>query len=376
MRLYLIAGEASGDLHGSNLLKALHAQQTGLDCRAWGGDLMQNAGATLVKHYRELAFMGFVEVAKNLRTILSNITFCKRDILDFKPDALVLIDYPGFNLRIARWAKEQGIKVVYYISPQLWAWHASRAHAIRRDVDKLLVILPFEQDFFRKYGIEAEFVGHPLLDEIGKLGYLDIESSATNIPISQYPDLQRIALLPGSRKQEVSRILPRMLEVTKDFPDHQFVIAGATSLPEEYYQRFLEDYPKVRLVRGQTYEVLRHSIAALVKSGTSTLETALLNVPQVVCYAGNWLSYHIAKQLVKVKYISLVNLIMDRPMVRELIQDELNRENLQVALADILTPEKSAALRTGYAELRKMLGEGGASHKAAAAILQTVKSNK
>ena len=376
MRLYLIAGEASGDLHGSNLLKALHAQQTGLDCRAWGGDLMQNAGATLVKHYRELAFMGFVEVAKNLRTILSNITFCKRDILDFKPDALVLIDYPGFNLRIARWAKEQGIKVVYYISPQLWAWHASRAHAIRRDVDKLLVILPFEQDFFRKYGIEAEFVGHPLLDEIGKLGYLDIESSATNIPISQYPDLQRIALLPGSRKQEVSRILPRMLEVTKDFPDHQFVIAGATSLPEEYYQRFLEDYPKVRLVRGQTYEVLRHSIAALVKSGTSTLETALLNVPQVVCYAGNWLSYHIAKQLVKVKYISLVNLIMDRTMVRELIQDELNRENLQVALADILTPEKSAALRTGYAELRKLLGEGGASHKAAAAILQTVKSKK
>lgn len=378
MRLYLIAGEASGDLHGSNLLKALHAQQTGLDCRAWGGDLMQNAGATLVKHYRELAFMGFVEVAKNLPTILRNISFCKQDILDFKPDALVLIDYPGFNLRIARWAKEQGIKVVYYISPQLWAWHASRAHAIRRDVDKLLVILPFEQDFFRKYGIEAEFVGHPLLDEIGKSGNWDngVSGTSPNIPISEYPSFPTIALLPGSRKQEVSRILPRMLEVTKDFPDHQFVIAGATSLPTEYYQRFLEDYPKVRLVRGQTYEVLRHSIAALVKSGTSTLETALLNVPQVVCYAGNWLSYHIAKQLVKVKYISLVNLIMDRPMVRELIQDELNRENLQVALADILTPEKSAALRTGYAELRKMLGEGGASHKAAAAILQTVKSKK
>lgn len=372
MRLYLIAGEASGDLHGSNLLKALHAQQPDLTCRAWGGDLMQGAGATLVKHYRELAFMGFVEVAKNLRTILRNIDFCKRDIHDFQPDALVLIDYPGFNLRIARWAKQQGIPVVYYISPQLWAWHASRAHAIRRDVDKLLVILPFEKEFFKKYGIEAEFVGHPLLDEIGIFGYQDIENSAQspNIPISQYPNLPTIALLPGSRKQEVSRILPRMLEVTEEFPDYQFVIAGATSLSAEYYARFLAKYPQVRLVRGQTYEVLRRSKAALVKSGTSTLETALLDVPQVVCYAGNWLSYRIAKRLVKVKYISLVNLIMDRPMVRELIQDDLNQENLKAALSEILSPEKSAAMRAGYAELRERLGGGGASERAATAILK------
>ncbi len=372
MRLYLIAGEASGDLHGSNLLKALYAQKPDLSCRAWGGDMMQSAGATLVKHYRELAYMGFVEVAKNLRTILQNIAFCKRDILDFQPDALVLIDYPGFNLRIARWAKTQGIPVIYYISPQLWAWHASRAYAIRRDVDKLLVILPFEQDFFRKYGIEAEFVGHPLLDEFEKLGYWDIGDSVPlpNIPISQFPNIPTIALLPGSRKQEVGRILPRMLEVTEDFPDYQFVIAGASSLPEEYYQTFLAKYPNVRLLRGQTYEVLRHSKAALVKSGTSTLETALLDVPQVVCYAGNWLSYKIAKQLVKVKYISLVNLIMDRPMVRELIQDELNKENLKAALTEILTPEKTAELRAGYAELRKLLGGGGASERAAAAILK------
>ncbi|MDO8367713.1 MAG: lipid-A-disaccharide synthase [Saprospiraceae bacterium] len=380
MRLYLIAGEASGDLHGSNLLKALYAQQPDLACRAWGGDLMQNTGATLVKHYRELAFMGFVEVAKNLRTILRNIDFCKRNILDFQPDALVLIDYPGFNLRIARWAKQQGIPVVYYISPQLWAWHASRAHAIRRDVDKLLVILPFEKEFFKKYGIEAEFVGHPLLDEIWISGYRDIGDSVhsptlpiskyPNIQISQYPNIPTIALLPGSRKQEVSRILPRMLEVTEEFPDYQFVIAGATSLSAEYYAPFLAKHPRVRLLRGQTYEVLRQSKAALVKSGTSTLETALLDVPQVVCYAGNWLSYRIAKRLVKVKYISLVNLIMDRPMVRELIQDELNQENLKAALSEILSPEKAAVMRAGYAELRERLGGGGASERAATAILK------
>jgi len=365
MRLYLIAGEASGDLHGSNLLKALHARQPGLSCRAWGGDLMQDAGATLVKHYRELAFMGFVEVAKNLRTILRNIEYCKQDILAFKPDALVLIDYPGFNLRIARWAKQQGIRVVYYISPQLWAWHASRAHAIRRDVDKLLVILPFEQAFFKEYGIEAEFVGHPLLDEIGQMLH---QNEAKAAPGTALP--AQIALLPGSRKQEVSRILPRMLEATVYFPEYEFVVAGATSLPETYYRGFLAKYPKVRLVQGQTYQVLMQSRAALVKSGTSTLETALLDVPQVVCYAGNWLSYRIAKQLIKVKYIALVNLIMDKPLVRELIQDELNKENIRAALAEILTPEKSAALKLGYAELRLRLGGGGASERAARAILE------
>jgi len=361
MRLYLIAGEASGDLHGANLLKSLYTKQPGLQCRVWGGDLMQNTGATLVKHYRDLAFMGFVEVAKNLRTILRNIAFCKQDILEFKPDALVLIDYPGFNLRIARWARTQGIKVVYYISPQLWAWHASRAHAIRRDVDKLLVILPFEQAFFRKYGIEAEFVGHPLLDELAKP------------PEHEPPKMgnlkQPIALLPGSRRQEVSRILPRMLEVTRDFPGERFVVAGATSLPASFYHKLLENYPNLELLQGQTYALLRQSKAALVKSGTSTLETALLDVPQVVCYAGNWLSYHIAKRLIKVPYISLVNLIVERPLVRELIQDELNRENLRQGLEEILSPEKSAEIRVGYAELRKLLGEGGASDRAAAAIL-------
>lgn len=335
---------------------------------------MEEAGASLVKHYRDLAFMGFVEVVRNLRTIFRNIAFCKRDILEFKPDVLVLIDYPGFNLRIARWAKEQGIRVVYYISPQLWAWHASRAHAIRRDVDKLLVILPFEQEFFRKYGIEAEFVGHPLLDEIrpeAEAPEIVPAGTETNAAI-----LNQIALLPGSRKQEVSRILPKMLEVTADFPAFEFVVAGATSLPKEYYNTFLSGYPKVRLVQGKTYEILRNSKAALIKSGTSTLETALLDVPQVVCYTGNWISYRIARQLIKVKYISLVNLIMDRPLVRELIQDDLNKKNLTTALAEILQPEKAAEMRKGYAELRELLGGGGASERAAKAILKEASGRK
>lgn len=376
MRLYLIAGEASGDLHGSNLLKALFALQPGLDCRAWGGDRMQQAGAHLVKHYRDLAFMGFVEVAKNLRTILKNISFCKQDILSFRPDALVLIDYPGFNLRIARWAKSQGIPVVYYISPQLWAWHASRAHAIRRDVDKLLVILPFEQAFFKQYGIEAEYVGHPLLDELGRLGYLAPLDEPPAIVKPTSATRPQIALLPGSRKQEVSRILPRMLEATTRFPSYDFVIAGTHTLPESFYSPILAKYPGVRLLRGQTYEILKDSVAALVKSGTSTLETALLGIPQVVCYAGSPLSYQIARQLVKVKYISLVNLIMDYPLVRELIQDELNTENLNMALSEMLEPAKAAEVKKGYAELRKLLGDGGASARAAKAILEVVKRKR
>lgn len=360
MKLYIIAGEASGDLHGSNLIKALKAQRPDIQCRIWGGNLMQAAGGELVKHYRDLAFMGFAEVLKNLRTILRNIAFCKKDIINFQPDALVLIDYPGFNLRIAKWAKQQGFKVIYYISPQIWAWHTSRVHDIKRDVDKMLVILPFEEAFYKKYGVEAEFVGHPLLDAIGTSPTPDSQSGIQN----------RIALLPGSRRQEVQRILPRMLEITPDFPEYEFVVAGASSLPEIFYRPFLEKYPRVRWVQGQTYDLFRQVKAALVKSGTSTLEAALFGVPEVVCYAGSPLSYLIARQLVNVKYISLVNLIMDRPLVQELIQNELNKKNLKAALTDILSPEKTASLQAGYAELRHRLGDGGASEKAARAILR------
>lgn len=361
MKLYIIAGEASGDLHGSNLLKALFKAQPGLKCRVWGGDMMQSAGGELVKHYRNLAFMGFVEVIMNLRTILRNIDFCKADILAFQPDALVLIDYPGFNLRIAKWAKRQGIRVIYYISPQIWAWHQSRVHDIKRDVDKMLVILPFEQAFFEKYGMNVEYVGHPLLDALK-------EHPERNLEAAQQSNI--IALLPGSRRQEVQRILPEMLAITKDFPDYQFIIAGATSLPESYYRPFLKEYPQVQLAIGGAYGLLQKAHAALVKSGTSTLETALFGVPQVVCYAGNSLSYHIAKRLVQVKYISLVNLIMDKPLVRELIQHELNSENLKNGLKEILEPEKRAEILAGYAALRHLLGDGGASERSAKAILE------
>ena len=364
MKLYVIAGEASGDLHGSNLLKALFKMQPDLKCRVWGGDMMQSAGGELAKHYRDLAFMGFAEVIMNLRTIVRNIAFCKADILAFQPDALVLIDYPGFNLRIAKWAKRQGIRVIYYISPQIWAWHQSRVHDIKRDVDKMLVILPFEQAFFGKYGMDVEYVGHPLLDALQQHTDLNPDVTASS---------RVIALLPGSRRQEVQRILPEMLAVTKDFPDYQFIIAGATSLPASYYRTFLTDYPQVQLTIGDAYGVLQKAHAALVKSGTSTLETALFDVPQVVCYAGNALSYQIARRLVKVKYISLVNLIMDRPLVRELIQHELNRENLKMALADILGPEKRMEIHSGYTALRHLLGDGGASRKSAEAIVGYLK---
>ncbi len=374
MKLYLIAGEASGDLHGSNLIGALRAAQPDVQCRIWGGDLMQAAGGELVKHYRDLAFMGFWEVATHLRTILRNLDFCKQDILDFQPDALVLIDYPGFNLRIASWAKSRGIRVIYYISPQIWAWHTSRVHNIRRDVDKMLVILPFERDFYKKYGMEVEFVGHPLLDGLmlGAPGSGALVRALGNDAF-EATKIADVALLPGSRRQEVARILPRMLDVTRDFRELRFVIAGASSLPEDFYRPFLADHPNVDLQFGQTYDLLRDARAALVKSGTSTLETALIGTPQVVCYAGSPLSYAIARRVVQVPYISLVNLILNRPLVRELIQGELNRTNLRAALNDILDPKKAAEICEGYAELRHLLGDGGASERAAKAILDFLK---
>lgn len=361
MKLYIIAGEASGDLHGSSLIKALKRQQPTVECRVWGGELMQNAGGQLVKHYRDLAFMGFWEVVKNLRTILGNLRLCQKDILEYQPDTLVLIDYPGFNLRIAKWAKKEGFRVVYYISPQLWAWHSSRVHAIKRDVDQMLVILPFEVDFYKKYGLDVAYVGHPLLDVLSKEhGQWSGDSGNKTV----------VALLPGSRQQEVRRILPVMLSVVPYFPDVQFVIAQASSLPLEFFEPFLSDAPNVRLEQGNTYDILQTAKAALVKSGTSTLETALIGTPQVVCYAGNPVSFAIAKRVVNVPYISLVNLILDRPLVQELIQSDLNTTNLRTALHQILKAENARIIQTGYAELRQILGSGGASERAAQAILE------
>ena len=369
MKYYIIAGEASGDLHGSNLIKSLKDREADANFRIWGGDLMQAAGGKLVKHYRDLAFMGFVEVAKNIRTILNNIKFCKEDIQNYEPDALILVDYPGFNLRIAKWAKKKEIKVLYYISPQLWAWHSSRVHGIKQNVDRMFVILPFEKDFYKQYDYEVDFVGHPLLDVV------DQHPVKTNFQAAnQLSNQPIIALLPGSRRQEIKRMLSIMLETVKDFSDYQFVIGGAPSIPLDFYHGIMNDYNSlpVKIVSNQTYDLLQHSKAAMVTSGTATLETALFGVPQVVCYKGNQLSYWIARRLVNVKYISLVNLIVDRPLVKELIQDQLTTQQLKQALMNILNPLHQSHLESGYAELRKKLGNKGASQRLADLIIKSV----
>ena len=358
MKYYVIAGEASGDLHGSNLLREIKLHDSTANIRCWGGDLMQAQGATLVKHYRELAFMGFLEVIANLRTILKNINFCKQDIVNFAPDVLILIDYPGFNLRIAQFAKTKGIKVFYYISPQIWAWKQSRVHKIKRCVDRMFVILPFEKDFYKKFDYDVDFVGHPLLDAIANEATKQFSSSTKF-------DRPVIALLPGSRKQEVLQSLPIMLEMSKKFTNYQFVIAAAPSLTQEFYAPIVSGFD-VAIVYNQTYTLLRKAKAALVTSGTATLETALFGVPEVVCYKGNSISYWIARQLIKVKYISLVNLIMDKIVVKELIQLEFNPSMLEKELNNILNNETTITqLKKDYTELVEKLGGSGASAKTA-----------
>ncbi|MBK8787577.1 MAG: lipid-A-disaccharide synthase [Chitinophagaceae bacterium] len=368
MRYYIISGEASGDLHGSNLIKELKKKDTGADIRCWGGDKMEAAGATLVKHYKELAFMGFLEVIKNLRTILKNIKFCKEDILQYKPTAIILIDYPGFNLRIAKWAKQQGIKVIYYISPQVWAWKENRVKLIKECVDKMLVILPFEKEFYKKWNYEVEYVGHPLVEVVDEFMLSSNKNPVSGIKY-QLPE-NTIALLPGSRQQEILKKLPIMLEVAKHFPDYQFVVAKAPGLDESFYASLLAPYKNVSSVVNKTYELLVQSKAALVTSGTATLETALFAVPEVICYKGSAFSYQIAKRLIKIKFIGLVNLIMDKEVVKELIQDELTVENLKRELNLLLTDKtKQLQLKNDYAALKNLLSKGGhASANAAGSI--------
>ena len=364
MKYYIIAGEASGDLHGSNLIKEIKKLDASAHIRCWGGDLMQAAGGQVVKHYRTLAFMGFAEVIKNLNTILNNLKFCKQDIAQFNPDVLVLIDYPGFNLRIAQWAKAKGFKIVYYISPQVWAWKESRVKLIKKVVDKMLVILPFEENFFNKWNYKVQYVGHPLVQVIQEFLAQYQPTFAYEKPV--------IALLPGSRQQEVSKKLPIMLQASKAFPQYQFVIAKASALDDDFYNAFLKDYPAVASVKNQTYPLLAQATAALVTSGTATLETALFGVPEVVCYKGSPISYQIAKRLVKIKYISLVNLIMDKMVVKELIQNNLTAENVVKELNDLLhNPQRIRQLKKDYAALKALLQQGGnASEKAALAIVQ------
>lgn len=369
-RLYIIAGEASGDLHGANLIKALYNEEKDLEIRAWGGDRMEKAGAQLAKHYRDLAFMGFVEVLMNLKTILSNLRFCKEDISDFKPDALILIDYPGFNMRIASWAHENGIKVLYYISPQIWAWKKNRVFKLKKTVDHMYVILPFEKDFYHNYQMDVEFVGHPLLDEIEefKKNARAFDDFRNNNDLS---DKEIIAVIPGSRKQEISKILPEMLKIRASFPEYQFVIAAAPSIDDSYYKSYIKGN-NVSIIRNQTYSLYHHAKAGMVASGTATLEAALFNLPEVVCYKGSAISIAIARRIIKVKYISLVNLIMDQEMVKELIQDDLNKVNLESQLKQLLDTSYRDKLLKGYADLQNKLGGTGASSHAAKSMLKSL----
>ncbi len=322
MKYYIISGEASGDLHGSNLMKSLQKVDANADFRFWGGDLMETVGGALVKHYKELAFMGFVEVVMNLRTIAKNLSFCKKDIENYNPDVIIFIDYPGFNLRIAKWAKAKGFKTHYYISPQIWAWKEGRIKDIKRDVDQMYVILPFEKDFYeKKHNFPVHFVGHPLIDAISNRTQIDDSEFRKTHNLSDKPI---IALLPGSRKQEITKMLSVMLSLVNDYEDYQFVIAGAPGQDYDFYKQFIKQ-DNVNFISNKTYDLLSLSTAALVTSGTATLETALFKVPQVVCYKGSWISYQIGKRVVNLDFISLVNLILEKEAVTELIQNDFNK---------------------------------------------------
>lgn len=371
MKYYIIAGEASGDLHGSNLMKELIVQDPSANIRFWGGDLMQNVGGTLVKHYKELAFMGFWEVITHLKTILNNISFCKKDIENFAPDIIILIDYPGFNMRITSWAKKKGIATHYYIAPQIWAWKENRIKQIKRDFDKLSVILPFEKDFYeKKHHFPVEFVGHPLIDAIKQRPKDNEKNIRTEFKLNQKPI---IALLPGSRKQEISKMLNIMLSMVHEFPSYQFVIAGAPGQEDAFYHQFISKH-NVSFIKNRTYELLSISHAALVTSGTATLETALFKVPEVVCYKGNWISYQIAKRIITLKFISLVNLIMDEEIVTELIQDKLNTDNLKQELSKLLDNQYRKRILLKYDDLESKLGGSGASKKVASLIFNQINS--
>ncbi len=365
MKYYIIAGEKSGDLHGSNLIKALKIEDPGAEIRCWGGDEMKEAGGDLAVHYREIAFMGFWEVATNLFTVLRYLAWCKKDIRSFGPDVIVLIDYAGFNMKIAKFAKLNGYKTFYYISPKVWAWNQSRALNIKKYVDRMFVILPFETTFFNKYDYKVDYVGNPLFDAINAFqinsDFLE-ENGLTEKPV--------IAVLPGSRKQEIANMLSVMLEVADSFPEYNFVVAGVDNVPESFYEQ-VKAHPGVRIVYNNTYNLLAHARAAVVTSGTATLETALFDVPQVVCYKTSTISYKIAKGLIKVDYISLVNLIAAKEVVKELIQQEMNSQVVATELKKIVddSPERQEML-SEYKKLRATMGNEKASQNTARLIVK------
>ena len=371
MKYYIIVGERSGDLHGSNLIMGICQHDPDAQIRAWGGDMMQEAGAEIVKHYRELAFMGFFEVIKNLPTILGFLSFCKKDIKNFQPDVVILIDYSGFNMRVAKFAKLNGFKNFYYISPKVWAWNQSRALNIKRFVDKMFVIFPFEKDFFKQYDYEVEYVGNPLFDAIAD--FTPNPNFRKDARLGQKPI---IALLPGSRKQEVETMLALMLSQVYEFPEYQFVIGTVSNLPKELYARWQSIFP-VKLVVDDAYNLLSVADAALVTSGTATLETALFNVPQVVCYRGGWAAYQVYKRVIRVPFVSLVNLIAGREVVKELLQYDLTKENLTNELTKITINQHTRQSQLdAYAEIRNILGEKGASERAGMLMVNEIRKNK
>lgn len=375
MKYYLIVGEASGDLHASNLMRSLKKYDENAEFRFFGGDLMQAVGGTLVKHYKDMAYMGFIPVLLHLRTIFRNMSLCKSDIVEWKPDVLILIDYPGFNLKIAKYIKQHtDIPVYYYISPKIWAWKEYRIKDIKRDIDKMFSILPFEIEFYKKHDYPICYVGNPSVDSVS--AYLDANpyDRESFIKENGLSDKPIVAILAGSRKQEIKDNLKRMIEVARSFPDYQFVVAGAPGIANEYYRQYIDT--DTNIIFSQTYRLLQHSVAAMVTSGTATLETALFGVPQVVCYymaAGKLVSF-LRKFLLKVKYISLVNLITGTETVRELVADEMSVSNLKHEFAAILPGgTKRDAILKGYADLKLILGKPGASEKAAANIVSSLK---
>jgi lipid-A-disaccharide synthase len=371
MKYYLIAGERSGDLHGANLIAAIRRHDPAAEFRAWGGDGMQAAGATLLKHYRELAYMGFWEVFKNLPTVLGFLRECQRDVLAYRPDVIVLIDYAGFNLRMARFGKRHGIRTFFYIAPKVWAWNQRRALKLKAYVDRLFVIFPFEVAFYRRFDYEVDYVGNPLLDAIAAF--------RPNPEFRQKHGLDArpvLALLPGSRRQEVEKMLPKMLQAAANFPEYQTVVSTVSNLPTDLYENLVGSQP-LKLVPDAAYDLLTIAHAAAVTSGTATLETALFRVPQVVCYEGAPLSYEIAKRLIRVPYISLVNLIAERAVVPELIQYNFTVETLTEALKPLLenSPERQLQL-DGFTEIRQRLGDPGASDRAGALMVKYLGSEK
>ena len=360
MKYYVISGEASGDLHGSNLIKEIKRIDLNAQFRCWGGDLIKESGGNLVKHYKDYSYMGFFEVFINIRKILNNISFCKKDIKRYNPDAIIYIDFPGFNMRIAKWAKSKNFINHFYISPQIWAWKENRIKTIKKVIDQLFVILPFEKEYYKKFKYDVYYVGHPLLDVLKKHKFKKEDRKKI------------IALLPGSRDQEINKILPEMLKITKYFKSYKFIICGAPSKTKSFYKKYIDNSTEknIGFVENQTYEVLKNSSAALVTSGTATLEAALIKTPQIVCYKSSWVSYQIGKILLKnLKYISLVNLILNKEVVKELIQGDLNSTNLVEELKSILKKAKSNEMIDSYSELENLLDKEGASRETARRIV-------